>query len=60
MHRWVDINVNPQQREVRHFICLNKPLSNGFLLLYEMLREFQKHGPETSHDVHTLCQTKND
>ena len=34
-------------------------LSNGFLLLHEMLQEFQKHGPWTNHDVHAYRWAKN-
>ena len=59
-YRWGDINVYQQRQGTHLLICLNQTtaLSNGFLLLYEMLWEFQKHGPWTNHDVCIHCRAK--
>ena len=42
-----------------HLLEWTTALTNGFLLLHEMLQEFQKQGPWTNHGVHAHHQVKN-
>ena len=60
-YRWSSINVYQHRWGTGLLICLNVPLRCpiAFLLWYEMLWEFQKHGPWTNHDAYTHRWAKN-